>query len=92
MEGNAQNERGADEALQEAAELWDSGDRRAALADALMQEFGDTEEGRDGVQARMTAEVDQGAPPSAAAQAPGKSPKARKNRGNGQQQERGRSM
>lgn len=92
MEGNAQNDRSADEALQEAAELWDSGDRRAALADALMQEFGDTEEGRDGVHARMAAEVDQGTPPSAAAQAPGRSPKARKSRGNGQQQERGRSM
>lgn len=92
MEGNAENDREADDALQEAAQMWDSGDRRAALAEALMNLYGDTAEGRDGVQARMAAEVDQGTPPNAAAQMPAKSPQARKDRGRGQGQERGRSL
>lgn len=92
MEGNARNEQETDTAIQEAAEMWDSGDRRAALADALMQQFGDTPEGRDGVAARILAETDQGTPPSAAAQAPGKSPRARKDRGNSAQQDRSRSI
>ena len=40
----------------EAEELWDSGDRRARLANSLMATLGSSEEGRDGVQARLAAD------------------------------------
>ena len=89
--GNAANEQASDAAFQDAADMWDSGDRRKALADALMAEFGDTPEGKDGVEARMSAEEDQGTPPSAAARAPGQTPRARKGQGSSTEQERSMS-
>lgn len=86
--GDVQNEADARHAAAEAEQLWDSGDRRAKLADRLIAAFGGSEAGRDGVQARMAADRDQGAPPAAAARATGRRPKARKNTGRGAGQER----
>lgn len=70
------------EALREEAGLkYDSAERREGLAASL-----DGVADREAVQARLSADQDQGTPPSAAvAKAPGNSPKARKTRGaNGQ--------
>ena len=91
-EGNSENERGADEALQDAAAMWDSGDRRAALADALMSSLGDSPEARDGIVARMAAELDQGTEPASAAQSPGRTPRARKGLNQGRGAERSREL
>ncbi|MFF2300696.1 hypothetical protein [Arthrobacter sp. NPDC058127] len=70
------------EALREEAGIkYDSAERRQELA-ASLESVADSE----AVQARLSADQDQGTPPSAAvAKAPGRSPKARKTRGaNGQ--------
>lgn len=91
-EGNAENDRATDEALQEAASMWDSGDRRAALAEALTSSLGDSPEAKDGIMARMTAELDQGTAPASAARAPGKTPRARKGVGQGLGAERSREL
>jgi hypothetical protein len=72
----------------EAEELWDSGDRRARLADSLMAAFGGTEEGRDGVQARLAAERDQGTPPVDVVRSTKWGLKARKSTGRGTSRER----
>lgn len=66
------------EALREEAGLkYDSAERREGLAASL-----DAVADREAVQARLSADQDQGTPPRAAvAKAPGRSPKARKTRG-----------
>lgn len=66
---------------EEAGTAYDSAERRQELA-ASLEGVAD----REAVQARLSADQDQGTPPSAAvAQAPGRNPKARKTRGtNGQ--------
>ncbi|KSU69990.1 colicin import membrane protein [Pseudarthrobacter enclensis] len=66
---------------EEAGTRYDSAERRQELAASL-----DGVADREAVQARLSADQDQGTPPSAAvAKAPGRSPKARKTRGaNGQ--------
>ncbi|WP_270451702.1 hypothetical protein [Kocuria marina] len=78
-----QNDTDTRHAAAEAEELWDSGDRRARLADGLMAAFGGTESGRDGVRARLAAERDQGTPPINAVRSTKRGPKARKSTGRG---------
>ena len=72
----------------DAEELWDSGDRRARLAKTLMAALGGTEVGRDGVQARLAAERDQGTPPVDAVRSTQRGPKAPKVTGRGAGRER----
>lgn len=86
--GDLQNDTDARNAATEAEELWDSGDRRANLAKNLMAVVGNTEEGRDGVQARLVADRDQGTPPIDAVRSVQRGPKARKNTGRGRARER----
>ncbi|MGK4219432.1 hypothetical protein [Kocuria sp.] len=86
--GDLQNDKDTSNAATEAEELWDSGDRRARLADKLMAAFGGTEEGRDGVQARLAAERDQGTPPIDAVRSTKRGPKARKYTGGDRSRER----
>ncbi|MBD2763555.1 hypothetical protein IEE92_13565 [Kocuria sp. cx-116] len=86
--GNLQNDVDARNSAVEAGELWDSGDRRANLAKRLMATVGGTEEGRDGMQARLAADRDQGTPPIDAVRSTKRGPKARKNTGRGQGRER----
>lgn len=64
-------------AREEAAIKYDSAERRQGLAASL-----DGVADREAVEARLSADQDQGTPPSAAlTKAPGKTPKARKSRG-----------
>lgn len=81
------NDMDTGDAAVETEQLWDSGDRRANLAKRLMAAFGDTEEGRDGVQARLAADRDQGTAPVDAVRSTKRGPKARKNAGRGQGRE-----
>jgi colicin import membrane protein len=87
-QGDLQNDTDTRHAAAEAEELWDSGDRRARLSDSLMAVLGGTEAGRDGVQARLAAERDQGTPPIEAVRSIKRGPKARKNTGRGAGRER----
>ena len=87
-QGGLQNDADARHAADEAEELWDSGNRRARLTDQLMAALGGTEEGHDGVQARLAAERDQGTPPVEAVRSTKRGPKARKNTGRGAGRER----
>ena len=87
--GDLQNDTDARHAAAEAEELWDSGDRRANLASRLMDALGGTEEGRDGVRARLAADRDQGTPPIDAVRSTQRGPKARKNTGLAGGRERG---
>ena len=87
-QGDLQNDADARHAAAEAEELWDSGDRRARLADQLMAALGGTEGGREGVQARLAAERDQGTPPIDAVRSTKRGPKARKDTGCGQGRKR----
>ena len=87
--GDLQNDADTRHSTAEAEELWDSGDRRASLAKKLMAAFGDTEEGRDGVRARLAADRDQGTPPIEAVRSTKRGPKARKNTGRPAGRERG---
>lgn len=91
-QGDLDNDTDAHHAAADAEELWDSGDRRARLADSLMAALGGTEEGRDGVQARMAAERDQGTPPIDAVRSTKRGPKARKNTDRGAGRERGMGL
>ncbi|MEX5257853.1 hypothetical protein [Kocuria arenosa] len=91
-QGDLQNDTDARNVAADAEELWDSGDRRARLADQLMAALGGTEAGRDGVQARLAAERDQGTPPIDAVRSTKRGPKARKNTGRGAGRERGMSL
>jgi hypothetical protein len=86
--GDFQNDTDARDAAAAAEELWDSGDRRANLASRLMDALGGTEEGRDGVRARLAADRDQATPPIEAVRSTQRGPKARKNTGRGQGRER----
>lgn len=54
-----------------------------------MAALGGTEEGRDGVQARLAADRDQGTAPIEAVRSTKRGPKARKNTGHGPGRERG---
>ncbi|MBG6185305.1 colicin import membrane protein [Arthrobacter sp. CAN_A214] len=67
--GDLQNDVDTQNAAASAEELWDSGDRRAKLADYLMERVGTTEVGREGVAAVLTADLSNGTPPSAAVRA-----------------------
>ena len=87
--GDLQTDADTRHAAAEAEELWDSGDRRANLAKKLMAAFGGTEEGRDGVRARLAADRDQGTPPIEAVRSTKRGPKARKNTGRPAGRERG---
>lgn len=87
--GDLQNDADTREAAAEAEELWDSGDRRANLAKRLMAVFGSTEEGRDGVQARLAADRDQGTAPVDAVRSTKRGTKARKDTGRPRGHERG---
>ncbi|MBD2763519.1 hypothetical protein IEE92_13375 [Kocuria sp. cx-116] len=90
-QGDLRNDTDTRHAVTEAEGLWDSGDRRARLADRLMAALGGTAEGRDGVQARLAAERDQGTPPVDAVRSTQRGPKARKTtgRGAGRQRDKG---
>lgn len=87
-QGDLRNDTDTRHAAVEAEELWDSGDRRARLTETLLAALGDTEEGCDGVQARLAAERDQGTPPIDAVRSTKRGPKARKNAGHGVGRER----
>lgn len=87
--GDLQNDTDARHAAAEAEELWDSGDRRANLASRLMDALGGTEEGRDGVRARLAADRDQGTPPIDAVRSTQRGPKTRKNTGRSAGRKRG---
>jgi hypothetical protein len=87
--GDLQDDTDARNAAVEAEELWDSGDRRAHLASRLMDALGGTEEGRDGVRARLAADRDQGTPPIDAVRSSNRGPQARKNTGRGAGRDRG---
>ena len=91
-QGALHNDTDTSHAAADAEELWDSGDRRARMADQLMAVLGDTEEGRDGVQARLAAERDQGTPPVDAVCSTKRGPKARKNTGRGVGRERDKGL
>jgi hypothetical protein len=66
VSGDLQNDVDAQNAAANAQELWDSGDRRAKLADALMERAGDTPIGREAVAAALATDLSNGTPPSAA--------------------------
>ncbi|MHA7284535.1 hypothetical protein [Arthrobacter sp. TMS2-4] len=63
--GDLQNDVDTQNAAANAEELWDSGDRRAALADTLMTRFGNDPAAREGVEAFLAADLSNGTPPSA---------------------------
>lgn len=88
-QGDLQNDTDTRHAAADADELWDSGERRARLADKLMAALGGTEEGREGVQARLAVERDQGTPPIDAVRSIKRAPKARKSIGRSAGRERG---
>lgn len=90
-QGDLQNDTDTRHAAADAEKLWDSGDRRASLAGSLMAALGGTEEGLDGVQARIAAERDQGTPPIDAVRSTKRGPQARKNtkRGTGRERDLG---
>jgi hypothetical protein len=63
--GNLQNDVDTQNAAANAEELWDSGDRRVALAATLMTKFGNDPAAREGVEAFLAADLSNGTPPSA---------------------------
>jgi hypothetical protein len=67
--GDLQNDIDTQNAAVSAKELWDSGDRRAKLAEFLTERVGTTAIGREGVAAVLAADLSNGTPPSAAVQA-----------------------
>lgn len=76
-DGDRANDVDAESARAESEQLWDSGDRRAALADKLADAFGSYE--HEAVVARMAADINQATPPSAAVEGgAGRAAKARK--------------
>lgn len=66
VSGDLQNDVDVQNAAANAQELWDSGDRRAKLADALMERASDTPIGREAVAAALATDLSNGTPPSAA--------------------------
>jgi hypothetical protein len=64
--GDVENDVDTQNAAANAAELWDSGDRRAKLADTLMERLGDTPLGREAVAAALATDLSNGTPPSTA--------------------------
>lgn len=87
-QGDLDNDTDTRHAAAKAEELWDSGDRRARLADQLMAALCGTEAGRDGVQARLATERDQGTSPIDAVRSTKRGPKAQRNAGRGRGRER----
>ncbi|WDF35164.1 hypothetical protein PTW37_17355 (plasmid) [Arthrobacter agilis] len=67
--GDLQNDVDTQNAAANGEELWDSGDRRARLADFLTDRVGYTDIGREGVAAVLAADLSNGTPPSAAVKA-----------------------
>jgi hypothetical protein len=63
--GNLWNDADTQNAAVNAEERWDSGDRRAALADTLITQFGNDPVAREGVEAFLAADLSNGTPPSA---------------------------
>ncbi|MCU1634337.1 MAG: hypothetical protein JWM61_2989 [Micrococcaceae bacterium] len=63
--GDLQNDVDTQNAAANAEDLWDSGDRRTALADTLMTQFGTDPAAREGVEAFLAADLSNGTPPSA---------------------------
>lgn len=61
--GDLHNDVGIQNAATEAADLWDTGDRREKLAERLMETFGHTKEGKEAVTAVLAADRDQGTHP-----------------------------
>lgn len=72
----------AQEAREDAATLYDTAERREALASELKAKGVDPE----AIEARVTADAGQAAPANEATHAPGRTPKARKARGQGRGQ------
>lgn len=66
VSGDLQNDVDTQNAAANAQELWDSGDRRAKLADTLMERAGETQVGREAVAAALATDLSNGTPPSAA--------------------------
>lgn len=90
--GDLQNDMDTQNAAAAAEELWDSGARREGMAEDLMGRFGGTPEGRDGTEAVLAADRDNGTHPAAAVQKSGRAVKGRKfpGRGKGRTRELGR--
>lgn len=63
--GDLQNDVDTQNAAANAEELWDSGDRRAALTETLMAQFGNDPASREGAEAFLAADLSNGTPPSA---------------------------
>ncbi|WP_299169007.1 hypothetical protein [uncultured Arthrobacter sp.] len=61
--GDLQNDTDTQNAAAVTEDLWDSGDRRAQLAERLMDTFGHTDEGKEAVTAVLAADRDQGTHP-----------------------------
>jgi hypothetical protein len=66
VSGDLQNDVDAQNAAANAQELWDSGDRRAKLADTLMERAGDNPLAREAAAAALATDISNGTPPSAA--------------------------
>ncbi len=86
--GNLQNDTDTQDAAAKAEDLWDSGDRRAQLADRLMDTFGHTEEGKEAVTAVLAADRDQGTHPRESVRSRHKLLKGKKLTGRGAARER----
>lgn len=76
--GDLQNDVDTQNAATEAADLWDTGDRRVKLAERLMDTFGHTEEGKEAVTAVLAADRDQGTYPRESVRSEHKLTKGRK--------------
>jgi hypothetical protein len=66
VSGDLQNDVDIQNAAAHVAERWDSGDRRAKLANTLMDRMGDTRLGREAVAAALATDLSNGTHPSAA--------------------------
>lgn len=82
--GDLRNDVDTQNAAAAAEELWDSGARRQEMAEELMGRFGATSDGRDGAEAVLAADRDNGTHPRTAVQETSRTEKRRKSWGRGQ--------
>lgn len=89
--GDLQNDVDTQNAATEAEDVWDSGNRRAQLAERLMDTFGHTDEGKEAVTAVLAADRDQGTHPRESVRSGHKLVKGKKftSRGAGREREVG---
>lgn len=86
--GDAQNDLDTQTAAAAAGDLWDSAARREEMAENLRSRFGGTPAGRDGTEAVLAADRDNGTHPVRAVQEPGGAATGRKFAGRGQDRTR----